>query len=283
MKDDFAYDRVLRDLFETDRPSLLEQLMGGVRVREFQNVEFPRVMERRADLVAVLEDDTVSHIEFHGQNDKQMPYREGIYCLLISQKYQRPVKQLVLYVGNAKMRMKSELDAGGTKVAYRLIDIREIDAEMLLRSSCPGDWALAMLARGGKERLGEIARRVAELGDRERVRVMTQLLLLSGLRKVSGRLKMEMNTMGSLRIDIQKNEILRDIWQEGKAEGEAKGKAAGEAAGMLKIIRGQLDAKFGKVPKWADQRLENAKTSQVERWSKKIIVAQSLEDVLGKK
>ena len=287
MKDYFVHDRVLRDLFEMDRPSFLVEMTGGVRVREFLNVVFPRVMERRADLVAMLEDDSVFHIEFQAQNDKQMVYREGIYCLLIAQTYQRPVRQVVLYVGNAKMRMKSELDAGGTKVAFRLIDIREIDAESLMRSGCAGDLALAMLAKGGAERLGEIARRAAQLGDKERVRVLTQLVLLSGLRRLTGRLKMELRTMGSLRIEIQKNEILRDICEEvkaeGIAEGEAKGKAKWEVVGMVKILRWQLDAKFGRVPKWAEQRLEKAKTSQIERWSKRFFVAQSIEDVIGKK
>jgi hypothetical protein len=274
MKDYFVCDRVLRDLFEMDHPSLLEQWTGGVHIREFLNVAFPRMMERRADLVALLEDDSVFHFEFQGQNDKQMGYREGIYCLLISQKYQRPVRQVVLYVGKPKMRMKSELDAGGTKVSFRLIDIREIEAETLLRSGCPGDLALAMLAKGGTERLAEIARRAAALSDRERVRVLTQLVLLSGLRGLSGKLKMELTTMGSLRIEIQKNEILRDIWEEVMAEGEA--------VGMVKILRVQLLTKFGRVPKWAEDRLQKANKAQIERWSKKFVTAQSLEGVIGK-
>ena len=41
--------------------------------------------------------------------------------------------------------------------------------------------------------------------------------------------------------------------------------------------------KFGSLPKWVDERLEAATSVQVERWSKKILTADTLEGVLGKK
>ncbi len=41
MKDQFAYDRVLKDLFQTDHPTLLELLTGGVSVKEFLNIRHP--------------------------------------------------------------------------------------------------------------------------------------------------------------------------------------------------------------------------------------------------
>ena len=282
MEDRVACDRVLRDMFQMDRPSLFEMMTGGVRVREFLNVAFPKTLERQADLVALLEDGTIFHIEFQGQNDKHITYRSGIYDLLAWHRYQRPVRTVVLYVGWPKMRMNSELDTGGVKVSVRLIDIREIDSEALLRSGRSADLALAMLAKGGVDRLAEIAHRVAGLSDRERVRALTQLVLLSGLRKLSGRLKMELVNMGSIQIDIRDNEILRDVWEEVMAEGLAKGKAEGKTEGLFMALRGQLQTKFGSVPKWAESRVAKANSAQLEQWLNKIIVAQSLEDVIAK-
>ena len=164
-KDHFVCDRVLKDLFQMDQPSLMEDMTDGVRVREFLNVEFQQVIERRADLVARLDDDSIFHFEIQAQNNDDIAYRMGMYCLMrfqflrqmISQRFRCTVNQTVLYVGGPKMRMKSELDAGGAKVSFRLIDIREIDAEKLLQSGCAGDLALAMLAKGGTEKLTEIA------------------------------------------------------------------------------------------------------------------------------
>jgi hypothetical protein len=67
----FSYDGVLKDLFETDHPSPLEQLTGGLRVREFLNVEFKHIVERRVDLLALLEDDSVFH--FKGETASTSP------------------------------------------------------------------------------------------------------------------------------------------------------------------------------------------------------------------
>ena len=96
MKDGSKYDLVVKDLFQRDHPSLLDRLTAGVAVREVLNVELARVEERRADLVYLLADETLLHIEFQSDNDKDMPYREGIYCLLLGQKYRRRVRQVVL-------------------------------------------------------------------------------------------------------------------------------------------------------------------------------------------
>ena len=50
-----------------------------------------------------------------------------------------------------------------------------------------------------------------------------------------------------------------------------------------KMMRGRLTKKFGKLPKWIDERLEEATCVQIERWSKKTLTADTLEGVLGKK
>lgn len=124
-------------------------------------------------LLALLEDNSIYHFEF--------------------QEYQRPVRQVVLYVGKAKMRMKSGLDTEAMKTSFRLIDIREIYAEVLLRSGCAGDLALALHTKGGTERLAEIAQRVAALSGLERGRVLAQLPVLSGLRGLADRVRIEIS------------------------------------------------------------------------------------------
>src|SRR2546429_1182655 len=168
MKDASKYDLVVKDLFQRDHPSLLEQLTAGVAVREVLNIELARVEERRADLVLLLADGTILHIEFQSTNDRDMAYRVGIYCLLIGQKYRRRVRQVVLYVGQAKMRMEDHVDLGETKSAYTLMDIREMEARKLMASGRAGDLALAMLAGGGPEQVLEIAKRAGGLKGAER-------------------------------------------------------------------------------------------------------------------
>jgi hypothetical protein len=164
------------------------------------------------------------------------------------------------------MRMPEGVDLGDTRIAYRLIDIRTVACEALIKGGRPGDLALALLAKGGSDRLAEIARRASELRGPERQRVLAQLVLLCGLRQLTGRLTMELKTMGAT-IGIAKNEILRDLVRDGQTS----------------IVRGQLEAKFGKLPKWVDERMANPKLSDVERWSKRLLTAETLEAVLGKR
>jgi hypothetical protein len=155
---------------------------------------------------------------------------------------------------------------GETKIAYGLLDIRTLEAEALMASGRPGDLVLAMLANGGPDRVAEIIRRANELSASERQRVLTQMLLLCGLRRLTGRLTMELKSMGAT-IDIAKNEILRDWMRDGQAG----------------LIRTLLETKYGELPTWADERLAHAKLSDLPRWAKKFVTATTLEGVLGKK
>jgi hypothetical protein len=85
-------------------------------------------------------------VDFQSSNDPDMGYRQGIYGLMAAQKYRRPVRQVVIYLGKARMRMPRSLDTGGVQVNYRLIDMRELDSKALLESGSPGDYPLALLA-----------------------------------------------------------------------------------------------------------------------------------------
>ena len=58
--------------------------------------------------------------------------------------------------------MEDRVDLGETKSAYTLMDIRAMDARTFIASGRPGDLVLAMLARGGPERMLEIAERASE-------------------------------------------------------------------------------------------------------------------------
>ncbi len=164
------------------------------------------------------------------------------------------------------MRMEDRVDMGETKCAYTLMDIREMDARKLMASGRPGDLALAMLAGGGPEQVLEIAKRAGGLRGAERERVLSQIVLLSGLRRLKGRLRMELTTMGITTDPFYKNEFVLDAIRVDRA----------------KMLRRQLATKFGKLPKWVDERLEAATVDQFERWSKKFVTAETLEGVLGK-
>jgi hypothetical protein len=266
-----------RELFQRDRPSvLLDWLTGGVPVRQILNVEMARLVGRRADAVFLLQDDSIFHLEFQTRNDKEMPYREGMYCLLLGRKYRRRIRQAVLYLGEPRMRMTNKLDLGETKIAYSLIDIRDIDAATLIDGGRPADLVLAMLARGGPERLAEIVKRAAGLPSGEREEVISEIAVLCGLRRLQEPLIMELKSMASLG-----NEIFLRLPQVQDIVRDARVQADRDV--RIQVLRDQLKGKFRTLPAWADERLEAATTVQVQRWLKKILTAETLEGVLGRK
>ncbi|MEZ5351479.1 MAG: hypothetical protein R2762_02495 [Bryobacteraceae bacterium] len=290
----FDFDGALKELFERDSPSLLTTLTNGISVSEFLNVELPMVQTRRADLVMRLADGTIAHVEFQSGNDRDIGYRQGIYCLMLGQRYRCDVHQSLLYVGRGKMRMPERIRVGRTTVEYQVLDIRSLDSEALLRGGSSGDIPLAILAGGGEKRLAGIVERAARLKGGARERALAQLLVLSGLRGLPREVEWEMKRMGVV-IDVTKNPVLmrylseataRGIAEgraEGRAEGKAEGRAEGKAEGKAEVVRELLEARFGPLPQWAESRVAGTGVAQLDRWARRLLTASSLEQAIGRR
>ncbi len=277
-KDGFDFDGALKELFQQDRPTLLDRLTAGVAVKEFLNVELPRVQERRVDLLVLLEDGTILHIEFQSTNDRRMAYRMVEYWCLIKRRFGQPLRQVVLYVGQAKLGIVNRLEDDQLRFGFDVVDIREIDAEVLIKSGNQGDLALAVLAGRGDARIPEILRQAAAMKGPGRNQLLAKIAMLAGLRGVTAKVEWELKHMGVI-IDPRKNVMLMRWRDEALAEGEAKG----EARGMQKLLGDQMEVKFGPLPKWTADRIAKASPSQLERWARKVLNAGTLEGVLGKR
>ena len=274
----FDFDGVLKDLFQRDRPDILNRLTGGVKIKAFLNVELHRVRERRVDLVILLENGTLLHIELQSANDRRMRYRMVSYWGLLKEQQGRPVRQAVLYVGGPALNMQNRLDEDGNTFSFETIDIRSFEAAPLIASKNPADLALAILAGGGSDLLPEILKGAAKLKGEARARVLAQILVLAGLRGVSIQVESKLEEMGMV-IDATKNPVLMRMRQEAISEGRSEGRSEGQSA----LLIGMMGAKFGPLPKWATERITKARSVQLERWSRKLLVADSLELVLGKR
>lgn len=60
-----------------------------------------------------------------------------------------------------------------------------------------------------------------------------------------------------------------------RAEGEARGRAAGRADTLLE----QLDIKFSDLPTDIEQKVRTAPTSQLEIWTRRILTANTIDDI----
>jgi len=129
-KERFIYDRSLRELFG-EVPKTLIKLLINKEIKEILDISFPKVEERKVDLLTRLEDNTLFHLEIQSTDDKTMPIRMLQYTSLIYEKYKQFPKQLVLYVGNKKIKIKNGINTKELVYNYEVRDIREFDCSIL--------------------------------------------------------------------------------------------------------------------------------------------------------
>jgi len=154
------FDKTVRESFDgIIRKS--RALPFGFNYRVIENIDslnMVKTQERRLDFVKVVDDPSgrriVLHIEFQTKDAKDMVIRMQDYRAAIQNKYQLPVKQIVVYLGARPSKMKHRIRdlIPGDYIDYHfeLFEIRNFDAAQLLASDIPEEVVLATLAAPGK-------------------------------------------------------------------------------------------------------------------------------------
>src|ERR1035438_3958932 len=190
------YDVTLKSVLTRVAGSALARLTGFT-VTQWHNAELPAVRNRRADLLGETAEGRLVHIELQSTNQAHMAVRMLEYSLAIRRKFRRFPEQIVLYVGNAPLRMKGRLRSPGLTYECRFADIRELDAAPLLASPSLEDNLIAVLARFGTEReaLERILGRIAAASPEERGVALGELMVLAGLRRLAAVIEKEIGRM----------------------------------------------------------------------------------------
>ncbi len=137
------------------------------------------------DFLAKLEDESMLHMEFQSFNDPNIPLRTLRYYLAILERYPNsPIKKLLVYVGNRKLRMKSRLRLRNLTFSYEMIDIRQIDCKVLLESPDPMDRLLACLCKVEDEAylIEKLIKTMEGMNEEERKDYLLKALTLTELR-----------------------------------------------------------------------------------------------------
>jgi len=154
--------------------------------------------------------------------------------------------------------------------------MRELDSEALLQSPVIADTMLAILCRLDDTRAAvrRILARVSRLPKPQRANAMSQLLVLSGLRRLEAVIKEETARMPVI-IDLMENTVIRGYYLQGKEEGKQEG-ARDEAMTMLTRL---LERRFGPLPETVIARLHAADLATLEDWGLRLLDAGRLEEV----
>ena len=81
--------------------------------------------------------------------------------------------------------------------------------------------------------------------------------------------------------------LAREYMQMGRQEGVQQGMQLGMQRGMQRgihqgefsLLNRQLSRRFGQLPGWALERLEQAECEQLEAWGERLLEAKTLEEV----
>ncbi len=236
-------DITLKDIFE-EIPHRLSKILSPAPIKELLPTALPST-ELRVDFLARLEDESILHMEFQSFNDTNMPWRMLRYYTAIAEKYKTyNIKQLVVYVGNRKLRMKSKLRIRNLTFSYEILDIRQIDCRVLLESPDPMDRLLACLCKVEDEvyLIEKLIKTMENMNEEERKDYLLKALTLTELRpNLRIRLTEEVKHMPIVvrpeDVRLPKRKLKKDILyrlglEEGKKEGEIIGIEKGKQIGL---------------------------------------------------
>ncbi len=309
-------DITLKDIFE-EVPHRLSKILSPAPIKELLPTSLPST-ELRVDFLARLEDESILHMEFQSFNDTNMPWRMLRYYTAIAEKYKtHNIKQIVVYVGNEKLRMKSSLKIKNLVFKYEILDIRQIDCRVLLESPDPMDRLLACLCKVEDEvyLIEKLIKTMESMNEEERKDYLLKALTLTELRpNLRIRLTEEVKPMPIVvrpeDIRLPKRKLRKDILyrlglEEGKKEGEIigiekgkqigleegrkegevigieKGKQIGELEFAQKMVITITEDKLGYVPEGLKERVREIKDRDfLHALIKKLINSEKVLEVL---
>ena len=223
------YDVTLKLLLQ-QRARVTMQALTGTVIEKWLDVELPKVQNPRVDLLGEGVGGDLVHLELQSTNDQSMALRMAEYWLAVYRLLGRFPRQIVLYVGNAALKMERELRGPGGWFQFSAVDIRELDGERLLASEDIGDNVIAILAklRDQRDAVRLILNRIAALPVQQKRLALDQLLILAGLRKLTEAVEQEVRAV-PIQIDYMETR-----WSRATI-GEAKKKAVKKA--VKKVVR----------------------------------------------
>jgi hypothetical protein len=192
------YDKIIRENLERLIPSLLEKVLHiqPALVEEIPD-DLQRTKERKPDALKRIIDQSgaafILHLEFQTKNEPRMVHRMHVYCAMLLEQYQLPVRQYVLYIGNDPLSMTTSLKTTDLSYRYQLIDFRQLDYKLFLSSDKAAEIIFAILGNHGTQKpvtvLAETIQRLNETAEspllferyREQLRVLVQLRNLQSL------------------------------------------------------------------------------------------------------
>lgn len=273
------YDVALKQLFRRSGTRLLRQVCRE-GVIHWHDKELPRVRNTRGDMVGETESGRIVHLEFDADPGPTLGPRFGIYYLEIFLKFGQYPDQSLINVGPEPTSSSGILKAPKLHYTFNVVNLWECDGEPFLRSNDVGDQILAILMRlkNQREAVAKVVDSIAKLKGERRDAALGQLLVLSGLRQLEAIVEREVEMRTGFG-SILENKVLGREYKKGLAQGLEQGLEQGVLQGRVFVVRNLLLKRFGKVPAWADAKLNKANANDLELWSDRLLDSKTIRQV----
>ena len=213
----------------------------------------------------------IRHNEFQATNELDVPFRMLSYWVYFRREFGHGVRQCVFYIGNEPMRLPAEFAEGRTTHAFDIVNLQDYDAAELLASPDWGDNLWALGAKGDRAVvLGEILSKLKVMTGEEQESALAELTAFSLILKVDELLAQKLKETPMLTIDLRESAVIRPLIEEGRQEGRQEGRED--------LLIDLLTEKFGPLPASSIERLRDASAEQVNRWARRVLRANTLEE-----
>ena len=241
-------------------------------------MELPQVQNPRVDLLARMESGRLTQVELDGFND-MTPLRMLGYLYGIWSKLGKIPRQVLIYVGDRRLRLRRGHTEEGLNFRYEVIDFRELDGEAMLRRDSVAMNVLSVLAGldEPEDAVRRIIMKIAGLESPEaRADALRKLLIVAGLRGLEEFVEEKSREM-PITQDIMDHKVLGPAIRKGIDQGRQEGLQEGER----QILRLLLEKRFGPLPDWAGKRLEECTAREAEALALRLLDSGSLEELFG--
>ena len=144
------FDKILKENIEAVFLPLAEKILGISIKETFELKDNLQItIKRETDFLKRVIDENgkewILHLEFQTTNDPNMIYRMAEYKALLLRKYQISVRQVVIYLGSEKPRMRTQLSKEEQIKGFELQDIKNVSLQSTLDSDIPEEIILSIL------------------------------------------------------------------------------------------------------------------------------------------
>lgn len=229
------------------------------------------------------------HIEVQGTRQAEFAQRMFVYNYRIYDRFKRPVASLAVLADKHKYWKPASY--GFSVLGYKLmmefpvakLTDYEVKLDELLASDNAFGWITAahiltqQTSKQEMERYEAKLRLVRILYDRhwDKQRIITLFGVLDWLMKLPSWLNRQVFDEIEIIEERNKVQYITSVERIGIAKGMAQGRVEGES----RLLKRQLERRFGVLPEWAAEKLSRATEQELEAWAEAILTAQTLEGV----